>query len=238
MLKPGKGIEGGEMAASAPKIKNVTINFAGGGGFSEIFPRPDYQKTAVATYLQANPPPYPSLLFNSTGRAYPDISANSLNLNFVTQGEIRPTGFGTSIAAPLVAGIVNRINEERLSVGKGTVGFLNPVLYANAKDGVLNDVVQGSNPGCGYVGCIFYVSIPCNCNSDLVSSVELRLEEETEVLFDTTHLCSDLVIIIFCYGANTQGRTAGFSAARGWDAATGLGTPNFEGLLRVFMALP
>ena len=38
---------------------------------------------------------------------------------------------GTSAAAPVFAAILNRINEERLAVGKKTVGFVNQVLYKN-----------------------------------------------------------------------------------------------------------
>jgi tripeptidyl-peptidase-1 len=57
---------------------------------------------------------------------------------------------GTSAAAPIFASVVNLINEERIKVGKGPVGFVNPVLYANS--GVLNDITNGSNPGCGTNG--------------------------------------------------------------------------------------
>lgn len=70
----------------------------------------------------------------------------------MNRGALQTTGFGTSIASPLVAAIVNRINEERLAVGKGPVGFLNPVIYANVGAGVFNDVVEGGNSGCGTGG--------------------------------------------------------------------------------------
>lgn len=39
-------------------------------------------------------------------------------------------------------------------------------------------------------------------------------------------------------GANPGCGTNGFSAVKGWDPVTGLGTPNFSKLLKVFMALP
>lgn len=179
MLKVGKGVEDGQQVfdtTQIPKVKNV---IAGGGGFSDIFPMPAYQKEAVTSYLKDFPPPYNSSQFNSSGRAYPDLSATALFLNFVNKGETKTTGFGTSISAPLVASLITRINEERLAVNKSTVGFLNPVLYANA--GAFNDVTLGGNTGCG---------------------------------------------------------TAGFSATKGWDPATGMGTPDYEKLLKVFMALP
>jgi len=51
MLKPGKGVESGEVALNAPKIRGATINLAGGSGFSELFPRPDYQKTTGELHI-------------------------------------------------------------------------------------------------------------------------------------------------------------------------------------------
>ena len=48
--------------------------FYGGAGFSNYFPTPDYQKSAVQNYLGTLDPsqaPY----FNAGGRGYPDVSA-------------------------------------------------------------------------------------------------------------------------------------------------------------------
>lgn len=60
------------------------------------------------------------------------------------------SAIGTSFSAPIWGSIVTMINQERTKIGKGPVGFINPVLYENP--GVLNDVVNGSNPGCGSEG--------------------------------------------------------------------------------------
>jgi tripeptidyl-peptidase-1 len=38
------------------------------------------------------------------------------------------------------------INEARYAIGKGPVGFINPVLYQHPE--VFNDIKNGSNPGC------------------------------------------------------------------------------------------
>lgn len=54
---------------------------------------------------------------------------------------------GTSMSAPIFASLINRLNEERLKIGKSTVGFINPALYAAPY--VLNDITQGYNGGCG-----------------------------------------------------------------------------------------
>jgi len=56
------------------------------------------------------------------------ISANGANFRAYTNG----TDFhwyGTSLAAPLWASVLTLINEERTAVGKGPVGFVNPVFY-------------------------------------------------------------------------------------------------------------
>ena len=42
------------------------------------------------------------------------------------------------------------VNAARMDVGKSSVGFINPVLYANPW--VLNDITSGGNQGCGTPG--------------------------------------------------------------------------------------
>jgi tripeptidyl-peptidase-1 len=56
---------------------------------------------------------------------------------------------GTSASTPIFAAIINRINEERLAVGKSTVGFVNPVLYKYPQ--IFNDVIEGNNSICDSV---------------------------------------------------------------------------------------
>ncbi|KAJ4361133.1 Tripeptidyl-peptidase sed1 [Didymosphaeria variabile] len=88
-------------------------------------------------------------IYNRAGRGYPDVSALGDKIAIV--GNLRPLLIGgTSASSPLFASILTRINEERLEKGKKTVGFVNPVLYANPK--AFNDVTTGSNPGCGTIG--------------------------------------------------------------------------------------
>ena len=53
-----------------------------GGGFSNYFGLPSYQKSAVQGYLKNHKPSYPANIWNATGtsRAIPDISANGCAL--------------------------------------------------------------------------------------------------------------------------------------------------------------
>ena len=117
----------------------------GGGGFSNAFPRPSYQDDAVQAYLKSGKAP-PAKYFNTSGRAYPDVSAFSVN--FVIEYEGGPTQVsGTSCATPTFAGIVAILNDVRLQGGKKTLGFLNPLLYQTLMGKGFNDITEGSNSG-------------------------------------------------------------------------------------------
>ncbi|KAK1968696.1 Pro-kumamolisin [Colletotrichum sublineola] len=122
-----------------------------GGGFSNVFPLPDYQKAAMESYYDTNAPPYGADRFNNsrTVRGFPDIAANGANYVTAVNGNFS-LSFGTSASAPVVASIINMINEKRISAGKQPVGFINPTLYAHPE--ILNDVTNGNNPGCGTQG--------------------------------------------------------------------------------------
>ncbi|KAJ7663816.1 peptidase S8/S53 domain-containing protein [Mycena polygramma] len=49
------------------------------------------------------------------------------------------------------AAVIALLNDFRISEGKPALGFLNPLIYSTAKAG-FNDIVSGSNPGCGQDG--------------------------------------------------------------------------------------
>lgn len=123
--------------------------WASGGGISKIFPVPDYQSTAsVPLSLDGGQP----------GRGIPDIAMSARNYRVrVNSSEVRSGG--TSAVAPLMAALVARLNQAK---GKN-VGFLNPFLYANAANGVvaavtdgtntITNTVQGYNAGPGWNAC-------------------------------------------------------------------------------------
>lgn len=124
-------------------------NWASGGGFSQYFAAPDYQQSAVATYLADHYPTAQQSYFNASGRGVPDISALGANIAVAVSGELTTTG-GTSASAPIFAAMLNRVNEERLAAGKGPVGFVNPVLYATPR--LFRDITTGNNDICGIDG--------------------------------------------------------------------------------------
>lgn len=96
-------------------------------------------------------PSYSSDRYNNSQRVrgYPDISANGVNYVVAVDGNFSLI-FGTSASCPVVAAMINDINEERLAVGKGPVGFINTALYQNPD--VLNDITTGGNRGCSTPG--------------------------------------------------------------------------------------
>jgi tripeptidyl-peptidase I len=159
---PGRTVFEPESAVVDPAGHPYKVAFSSGGGFSNIYPVPDYQKDAVDDYFTKHTPPYPYYnadfsgsiplnggVYNRIGRGYPDVAANGDNIATYVMGGATLEG-GTSASTPIFASIVNRINEERIAHGKNPVGFINPTLYKNPH--VLNDITNGTNPGCGTVG--------------------------------------------------------------------------------------
>lgn len=141
---------------------------------------PDWQKDAVAKYLtQSDLPDQYLFQYNTSGRAYPDISAQAMNFLVVDVFPL-PGVAGTSCASPTAAGIFSLLNDARMQAGQSTLGFLNPFIYENAA--AFNDITTGSGGGCGYVG--------------------------------------------------------GWPAKEGWDAVTGVGTPDYSKLSKLAVQLP
>ncbi|KXN85175.1 Tripeptidyl-peptidase SED2 [Leucoagaricus sp. SymC.cos] len=126
----------------------VAVSFSG-GGFSRYFDAPSYQSKAVAGYLGQLKSTNQGL-FNSKGRAYPDLAAQGDNFQIVVGQRVINIG-GTSASGPTVASIFTLLNDARIANGKSPLGFINPLIYSTATSG-FNDIVSGSNPGCNTSG--------------------------------------------------------------------------------------
>ncbi|KAJ7830284.1 subtilisin-like protein [Mycena leptocephala] len=133
------------------QVEQSTTDFPSGGGFSNNFARPAWQDAAVQNYLDNFVPDYAASVFNRSGRAYPDVAANGWPLVIAEGGGFVHSG-GTSASAPIFAAVIAAVNDARLAAGKSTVGFINPALYSPAFASAFNDVVVGTNPGCGTQG--------------------------------------------------------------------------------------
>ncbi len=119
------------------------------GGFSNVFKRPAYQDDAVAAYLKQLGNTNQGL-FNTEGRAFPDVSAQGVNFVVDVAGQGQGVS-GTSASSPVFASVIALLNDELLNQGKAPLGFLNPLLYSQGA-AALNDITKGSNPGCGTDG--------------------------------------------------------------------------------------
>ncbi len=134
------GCGGTTLQASNEQIVSETVwndqpsGGATGGGVSNVFPLPTWQEGFGV--------PSPSV--QGGGRGVPDVSGDAdpnTGYNILVDGESAVIG-GTSAVAPLWAGLVARINQQ---MGK-SIGFLNPLIYAQAVEASgFHDVTQGNN---------------------------------------------------------------------------------------------
>lgn len=96
----------GEIVCSTQRGSMITS----GGGFSERFGAPEWQREALEEYL--GQVEVKRSLFNASGRGYPDLSATGSNVPIIFQGRLTMVG-GTSASSPIVAGLIALLNGER-----------------------------------------------------------------------------------------------------------------------------
>lgn len=139
---------GGTSFKNPFKMTEEITDYISGGGFSNVFDMPDYQASAVDTYLKtvASSLP-PQSYYSPSGRAYPDIAALSDNYWVVTNRVPIPWVSGTSASTPVVGGMLSLINDQRLLKNLPVLGFLNPRLYKLQGAGLF-DVTHGCHLSC------------------------------------------------------------------------------------------
>jgi len=126
---------------------NNGMSWTTGGGFSNLVPRPSWQNKAVQQYLNTPGVLPPASMFNASGRAYPDVSANGHNLLVMIAG-IPDIADGTSASSPIFAAIVSLLNDYVLSFkGQKPLGPIGPLLYQIAEEypEAFYDVTYGNN---------------------------------------------------------------------------------------------
>lgn len=128
----GAELEGRGTQISSEVVWNDGSNGgATGGGVSNDFALPDWQANAGV--------PAPKTL--TGGRGVPDVAGDAspeTGYNIFVDGSQEVVG-GTSAVAPLWAGLIALVNQQR-----GTpVGFVNPKLYAAPK--AFHDITSGNN---------------------------------------------------------------------------------------------
>ncbi|KAK3386302.1 peptidase S8/S53 domain-containing protein [Sordaria brevicollis] len=204
---------------SSEKLTEIaTTNFPSGGGFSNVFPLPSYQLSAVSTYLSRVTP---QLNFTSYSLPYPLPNNFTISNNdsiTTTFPNITTVGKGGKVFNSAGRGYpdVSAVGHDflvRVAGGWGAVGGTS--LAAPVWGAVLTLVVEermikagrGKRGGrLGFVNPLFYA--------------------HPEIFNDVTK------------GSNPACHSSGFLATEGWDPVTGLGTPNFPKLLDLLMSLP
>jgi kumamolisin len=124
----------------------------GGGGISpEKFAIPFWQTTTASSYCSE---------CSNNYRNGPDVSANSNFTFYVCADQTTCTSNlygGTSFAVPMWAGYLALVNEQAVTNGMPTLGFINPAIYdiglSSNYDTDFHDITSGSN---GYSATIGY----------------------------------------------------------------------------------
>ena len=118
--------------------------YASGGGVSLTYGIPIWQQGISMTANQGS----------TTMRNSPDVSMVANNLNIYWGNDFIGSSYpfaegGTSLAAPLWAGLIALANQQAAANGQPPVGFANPALYAIAKSAsyqsCFHDITTGSN---------------------------------------------------------------------------------------------
>jgi tripeptidyl-peptidase-1 len=183
--------------------------FLSGGGFSYTYPIPEYQQSAVATYLKTASVLPSRHAFNSSGRGTPDVSSlGDIHFQVIVSGAVTPVG-GTSASAPPTGGMFSLVNDALFNAGKSSIGPVNQLLYqAAASDPTaFADSSKGSNQ--------------CSLGFFSLGFDEADVDETSQTA--SPELSTPTV-------------GCGFVAAPGWDPVTGLGTPQFPSILKLAQA--
>ncbi|HET6329509.1 MAG TPA: S53 family peptidase [Holophagaceae bacterium] len=140
------GVGGTQQAGGLEVVWNALPDKgATGGGVSEFFALPEWQRHAGVP-RSAND--------GAIRRGVPDLAAHAAEeggYRVFVDGVWRVLG-GTSAAAPLLAGLITRINAKR----KKPLGYLNPLVYGVAHS-ALKPITEGTNGAykatAGYSAC-------------------------------------------------------------------------------------
>ena len=187
----------------------------GGGGTSFTFAEPSYQVGVVPDALANRHD-----AIEGAARVEPDISmdADAQSGLLIGLTQVFPNGThygqfkegGTSLASPLLAGVV--ADTDQAAKSHGRLGFLNPVLYGNylSHPTAFSDIVPPFSPNATSVVRVDFANTVDNTNG---YNVSLRAIDYAgpETFCDGTGNCAT--------------RPVTLTAGTGFDSLTGMGTP-------------
>jgi subtilase family serine protease len=118
-------------------------NWGSSGGISPTYGLPIWQQGINMT----------TNLGSTTKRNLPDVALTAANIFIISDNNQRFIAGGTSCAAPLWAGFIALVNQQAAAVGRPSVGFINPAIYAIGKSVNYNadfhDITTGDNTWSG-----------------------------------------------------------------------------------------
>jgi tripeptidyl-peptidase-1 len=244
----GKDAFRAERAAAVESGSKITT----GGGFSNIFPMPEWQKPAVARYLKqyAYDLP-PSSFFNASNRAYPDIAlaAEDVALIFSAFADSKETAATTGAGASSEVSPRARVSSEGSSSELGRLGRnldARGALDTDLRRRATHFLTESS--GTSYGASLFAGMV------SLINDERLRMNKTTvgfvaPALYAAHRTDGQAVFRDIKEGSskcpNTEMTGAmvgcckhGFRAGKGWDPLTGLGSVDFQKLREEFSRLP
>ena len=228
--------------ASGSTFYDFSFYSGSGGGISLVEPQPDYQASVVPTALattlstasggviplptpqRVSPDvsmvadPYTGYLYGETytiaGDGHSDIGCKAISS---TTEYCEIAEGGTSLASPLMAGILAVVDQARRAASKPVIGFANPWFYSakigtstNLRGAGINDVVAPTAPTAVLRG---YVTDPTEIRVVTLNSVPLL---QTTTPFPL-QVCADTI----CEGIDDVFN----QVTTGYDDVTGLGVP-------------
>ena len=211
-----------------------------GGGISLLAPQPDYQVGIVPDYLSTslNLASGQVIPLPTKYRVAPDVAMDAdpytgylIGETFTIAGnpisdagctatssttEYCELGYGgTSLASPLMAGVLAEVDQAHIAAGKPLVGFANPFLYAGkigqSRDAAgINDVTAPTQPHALLRG---YANDPTRVRVVTVNSVPFNI-------------LSTPYALQVCASKTCEGLDEIFNyTTAGYDDVTGLGVP-------------
>jgi subtilase family serine protease len=133
----------------AESVWNEGNGFASGGGICPSYPIPIWQSNVNMTLNQGS----------TTMRNSPDVAMVADNVYIAYNNGAWGSFAGTSLSAPLWAGLTALVNQQAAASGLPPVGFMNPILYAIGQGtnygSCFHDITTG-NSGTGHPGTVFF----------------------------------------------------------------------------------
>jgi subtilase family serine protease len=210
-------------AAAVSTVLATSLNLA--SGFTETLPFPQRVSPDVAMVAD----PYTGYLYGETftiaGNAIADAGCTPISK---TEEYCEGSIGGTSLASPLMAGVIAVMNQKRNAAGEPLVGFANPLLYSvgsrgngvNLTTAALNQIVAPKQPE----------SVLRGYSVDL-NEVRVVTVNSVPFLITTAPYALEVCGLAICEGLNDVYNYTSRSSASipptpaGYNDVTGLGVP-------------